>query len=150
MMKQQHYIYLALGIAATILFYVLRVQAYEVLYSVPGFSDQFYNAGLYDMIPLITIVVPWAAAAVYYFAINSVRFDRWYHWLLVGGISTVITPIIGYSLNQSMFSDMGLSYGAESAAFELVNMLWAAVMYVIASFAMRWWSTNCRHTPIPQ
>ena len=50
-MKQQHYIYLALGIAATILFYVLRVQAYEAIYSVPGFSDQFYNAGLYEMIP---------------------------------------------------------------------------------------------------
>ena len=28
-MKQQHFIYLALGIAATVLFYVLRVTAYE-------------------------------------------------------------------------------------------------------------------------
>ena len=149
-MKQQHYIYLALGIAATILFYVLRVQAYEAIYSVPGFSDQFYNAGLYEMIPLITIAVPWAAAAIYYFVINSVRFDRWYHWLMVGGISTLLTIIIGYSVNHSVFSDMGLSYGAESAAFELANMVWAALMFVIASFAMRWWSTNCRHTPIPE
>lgn len=149
-MKKQHYIYLALGIAATLLFYVLRVQAYEAIYSVPGFSDQFYNAGLYDMIPLITIAVPWAAAAIYYYAINSVRFDRWFHWLLVGGISTLLTPIIGYAVNQSVFADLGLSYGAESLSFELANMVWAAVMFVVASFAMRWWSSNCRHSPIPQ
>ena len=24
------------------------------------------------------------------------------------------------------------------------------VLFVIASFAMRWWSSNCRHTPIPE
>ena len=69
---------------------------------------------------------------------------------MVGGISTLLTIIIGYSVNHSVFSDMGLSYGAESAAFELANMVWAALMFIIASFAMRWWSTNCRHTPFPQ
>lgn len=149
-MKQQHFIYLALGIAASVLFYVLRVQAYEVIYSVPGFSDQFYNAGLYDIIPLITLAIPWASAGIYYYAINSVRFDRWYHWLLVCGISTLLTIIVGYWVNASLFSEMGLSYVTESMAFELANLVWAAVMYVVASFAMRWWSSNCRHTPIPQ
>ncbi len=149
-MKQQNFIYLGLGIVATILFYVLRVSAYECIYAVPGFSDQFYNAGLYDMIPLITIAVPWATAGIYYYAINSVRFDRWYHWLLVGGISTMLTIIIGYAVNSSVFSDMGLSYGAESLSFELANAVWAVVMFIVASFSMRWWSSNCRHTPIPQ
>lgn len=149
-MKQQHFIYLALGIAATILFYVLRVSAYECIYQVPGFSDQFYNAGLYDMIPLITIAIPWAAAGIYYYAINSVRFDRWYHWLLVGLIAILLTPIVGYMVNSSVFNDMGVSYVAEALAFELANLVWAALMFIVASFSMRWWSTNCRHTPIPQ
>ena len=149
-MKQQHFVYLAVGVAATILFYVLRVSAYECIYQVPGFSDQFYNAGLYDMIPLITIAIPWAAAGIYYYAINSVRFDRWYHWLLVGLIATLLTPIVGYMVNSSVFNDMGVSYVAESLAFELANLVWAALMFIVASFSMRWWSTNCRHTPIPQ
>ncbi len=149
-MKQQHFVYLAVGVAATILFYVLRVSAYECIYSVPGFSDQFYNAGLYDMIPLITIAIPWAAAGIYYYAINSVRFDRWYHWLVVGLISTLLTPIVGYMVNSSVFNDLGVSYVAESLSFELANLIWAALMFIVASFSMRWWSTNCRHTPIPQ
>ena len=149
-MKKQHLIYLIAGIVLTVLFYIMRVNAYEAVYAVSGFSDQLYNLGLYETIPLITIAVPWAAAAIYYYAINSVRFDRWFHWLLVGGISTLLTPIIGYAVNQSVFADLGLSYGAESLSFELANMVWAAVMFVVASFAMRWWSSNCRHTPIPQ
>jgi len=29
-------------------------------------------------------------------------------------------------------------------------VLFAAVLYIIASYSMRWWSSNCRHTPLPQ
>ncbi len=149
-MKKQHLVYLIVGIVATVLFYVFRVVAYESIYSVQGFSDHFFNADLYDMIPLITIAVPWATAAVYYYAINSVRFDRWYHWLVMLALVMLVTPVIGYLINTRVFDDMGVSYAAESITFELVNMLWAALLFIVASFSIRWWSTNCRHTPIPQ
>ncbi|MBQ7691158.1 MAG: hypothetical protein IJT30_08240 [Muribaculaceae bacterium] len=149
-MKNQHLVCLFLGIAVTVLFFVFRVSAYESIYSVQGFSDQFFNADLYDMIPLLTIVIPWAAAGIYYYAINSVRFDRWYHWLVVLAVVMVVTPIVGYLINSSKFDELGVSYVAESITFELVNMVWAALLFVVASFSIRWWSSNCRHTPIPQ
>lgn len=149
-MKQQHLIYLIAGIVVTVLFYVMRVPAYEMVYAVSGFSDQLYNLGLYDTIPLITIAVAWAAAGIYYYAINSVRFDRWYHWLVMLALVAVIAPIAGYAVNTHLFDENGLSYVAESLTFEMVNMMWAAVLFVVASFSVRWWSTNCRHTPIPQ
>ncbi|MGN1265455.1 MAG: hypothetical protein ACI4UL_06520 [Muribaculaceae bacterium] len=46
-----------------------------------------------------------------------------------------------------MFSDLGLSYLSESMQMMLVNGIAAAVWYVVASFATRWWSSNCRHSP---
>ena len=149
-MKRQHLIYLIAGIVLTVLFYVMRVNAYEAVYAVSGFSDQLYNLGLYETIPLITIAVAWAMAGIYYYAINSVRFDRWYHWLVMLALVVLIAPIAGYAVNSHVFDENGLSYATESLTFEMVNMMWAAVLFVVASFSMRWWSTNCRHTPIPQ
>ncbi|MBR1804314.1 MAG: hypothetical protein IJ775_05360 [Muribaculaceae bacterium] len=149
-MKQQHLIYLIAGIVITVLFYVFRVMAYESIYAVAGYSDQLYNLGLYDMIPLITIAVAWAVAGIYYYGINSVRFDRWYHWLVMLALAMLLAPIVGYMVNSHIFDENGLSYVAESLTFELVNMMWTALLFIVASFSMRWWSTNCRHTPIPQ
>lgn len=149
-MKKQHLIYLIVGIVATILFYIFRIDAYEAIYSVSGYSDQLYNLGLYETIPLITIAVAWAMAGIYYYAINSVRFDRWYHWLVMLALVVLLAPIAGYFVNSKIFDENGLSYMTESLTFELVNMIWAAILFIVASFSIRWWSTNCRHTPIPQ
>ncbi|MBO4871130.1 MAG: hypothetical protein J5565_04005 [Muribaculaceae bacterium] len=149
-MKKQHLVYLIIGIVATVLFYIFRVEAYESIYSVAGYSDQLYNLGLYDIIPLITIAVAWVMAGIYYYAINSVRFDRWYHWLVMLALVVVLAPVVGYLVNSRIFDENGLTYVAESLTFELVNIMWAAVLFVVASFSMRWWSTNCHHTPIPQ
>ena len=48
------------------------------------------------------------------------------------------------------FADNGLLYVGESIQFEFQTVLFAALLYIIASYSMRWWSSNCRHTPIPQ
>ena len=69
-------IFLVIGAVVSVLFWIFRVELYEAVYNVPGFSDQMYNTGAYGSV--------------------------------------------------------------------------AAVTFVIASYSMRWWSSNCRHTPIPQ
>lgn len=148
-MKQQHLIYLILGIAATALFVLFGEWCYELHY-VNGFSDDMHNYELNTTVSVITALVPWVAAGIYYYAINSVRFDRWYHWLVVLALVMLVTPVAGYMVTDSVMADNGKSYVAESVTFELLNMLWAAVLFVVASFSMRWWSSNCRHTPIPQ
>jgi hypothetical protein len=99
---------------------------------------------------LITIAITWGAAAIYYYAINSVKFDRWYHWLAVAAIVTLLVPIACYAYNDAVFASAGLGYIGESIVFQLQNLLWTPLLFVIASFSMRWWSSNCRHTPFPQ
>ena len=147
---KRHITYLVCGIIVTILFILFKENIYESAYYAQGFSDQFYNLGLYTPVALITAGTAWAGAAIYYYAINSVRFDRWYHWLVMLLIVTLMAPIICYALNDMIFAKNDLMYIAESINFELYNMVFTAVLFVVASFSMRWWSSNCRHTPIPQ
>ena len=150
----KHLVYLITGIVLTIVFFVLATGSafniYERLYYSQGFNDALYNHNMYPTMALISIAITWGAAAIYYYAINSVKFDRWYHWLAVAAIVTLLVPIACYAYNDAVFASAGLGYIGESIVFQLQNLLWTPLLFVIASFSMRWWSSNCRHTPFPQ
>ena len=87
-------IYLITGIVATVLFWIFRVEVYEGLYQVPGYSDAMYNTGIYGIVGIISAAMAWGAAAIFYYAINSVRFARWWHWLSILAIVSILAPIV--------------------------------------------------------
>ncbi|MBO4722091.1 MAG: hypothetical protein J5629_04070 [Muribaculaceae bacterium] len=140
--------FLITGAIVSILFWIFRVELYEALYTVNGFSDQMYNTGAYGTVAVITIAMAWGMAAIYYYVINSVKFDLWYHWLAMLGITSVLTPVVCYIVVSHLLD--GFDYGTAEFTFEVYNILFTALTFIIASFSMRWWSSNCRHTPIPQ
>lgn len=148
-MKPQHLAFLITGIVVTVLFIVFGEWIYELNY-VNGFSDQMHNLELNMPTAIITALIPWGVAAIYYYLINSVLFDRWYHWLVMLALVVVITPTVCYLVNSSSFADNNLSYVTEHINFEIVNSIWAGLLFIVASFSIRWWSSNCRHTPIPE
>ena len=141
--------FLVLGIVITVLFFIFKITLYDNLYYSPnGFSNDLGNLDNYTSVALITIAVAWGMAAIYYYVINSVKFDRWYHWLAMLGVVVVLTPVIDYFVTSAILEDK--DYGNAALAFEFHNLIFAALLFVVASFSIRWWSSNCRHTPIPQ
>jgi hypothetical protein len=119
---------------------------YVQLFFDQALTNKMYNLNMFPTIAAITIAVAWGGAAIYYYAINSVKFDRWYHWLAVMGVVAVLAPVACFIYNDAVFE----GYVGAKVQFEMQTILFAALLYVVASFSMRWWSTNCRHTPIPQ
>ena len=95
-------IYLITGIVATVLFWIFRVEVYEGLYQAPGYSDAMYNTGIYGIVGIISAAMAWGAAAIFYYAINSVRFARWWHWLSILAIVSILAPIVCYCVNSSI------------------------------------------------
>ena len=148
----KHLGYLIAGIAITVLFFILSCtdgfNIWEQMFFNQGYNDKMYNLNMYPVIAAITILVAWGGAAIYYFAINSVKFDRWYHWLAMLGVASVLTPVVCYIVIANFLE--GFDYGTAEFTFAFYNILFTALTFVIASFSMRWWSSNCRHTPIPQ
>lgn len=96
----KHLVYLIIGIAVTVLFFILSCtdgfNIWEQLFFNQGYNDKMYNLDMYPVIAAVTIAVAWGGAAIYYYAINSVKFDRWYHWLAVMGVVVVLAPVICY------------------------------------------------------
>lgn len=144
-------IYLVLGIAVAVLFYVASTSIYEALFYSGDFSNAMYNSGAYGIVALVTLAMTWGGAAIYYYVINSVKFDRWWHWLATLAVVALLTPLVCYLVTDGMlsFSD-NEGYSTAGAQLQLANVLISAVLFTVASFSLRWWSSNCRHTPIPQ
>lgn len=146
MTNGKNFILLAAGALISIIFFVFCAECYELFYYKNEFSNFMYNERIYRAIAAITIALPWAAAGVYYYLIDSVRFDRWFHWLIVALAVAIVTPVVCYFVTQEDLLD----YNAESIELQIYNIVFSFIMFVIASFSIRYWSRNCRHTPIPQ
>lgn len=114
-------------------------------------SDDLYNSGMHLWIGITNIIVPWIMAGIFYYAIDSVRFCRWWSWLIVLLLTLAVGPSIDLVIAYYMLVVDGVwAFWDILFCFTWVNPLLTALMYIIASYSMRWWSTNCRHTPIPE
>ena len=138
------------GIVLTVLFIIFSTTVLEAMYYEDEFSVDMYNQNLYFIVAVISAVEARAFAGIYYYVINSVSFSRWYHWLLVLAIAAVSVPIEIYVYLNGVFDTEGVSYSSQLLSFSVVVMVVEALLFVLASYSVRWWSSNCRHTPIPE
>ena len=126
---------------------------YELLAYFEGFSDDMYNQNLYIIIGLCMVLIPVAVLAIYYYAVNSVKFAKWWHWLLLIVILCAINFGIACntSYNELLYlyeqQNKGLPYGAEFVGFSLINVLWTFIVSFVWSMIIKWGSQNCRRTP---
>ncbi|MBP7767916.1 MAG: hypothetical protein KA067_02420 [Prevotella sp.] len=143
-------ILLIVGLVVTVLFLLFPAQVFELGYYEREFSNEMYNENLYLIVAVVTALMAWIAAGAYYYLINSVSFSRWYHWLMVLGGTSVLSAIVNYVYPSGIFTDLGYDFSGQLFSFCVFDLVVTAVLYVIASFAIRWWSSNCRHTPFPE
>lgn len=141
---------LSCGIVLSMLFLVFSSSVFEVFYYEREFSNEMYNQGLYTVVAASTVAVAWSFAAIYYYAIDTVRFSRWYHWLLVMATAMFVAVSINTVYPESVFSGAGLDFSHRLFSFNIIDCVFVALMFLVASFSMRWWSKNCRHTPFPE
>lgn len=139
-------IFLVIGAIISVVFGFFSVEIYDSIYLDSGFNNAMLD--IYSLVGIIVVIVTWAIAAIYYYVINSVKFDRWYHWLAMLGVASVLAPAICYFVVDTQLGDK--EYGTYEVTFEFYNIFVSAILFIIASFSIRWWSSNCRHTPIPQ
>ena len=141
---------LAGGLLLTLLFLIMSATAFEGMYYEREFSNEMYNQGLYLPVSFLVIGMAWGAAAVYYYLINSVNFSRWFHWLIMLVATAALSTVCVHTYTDSALADEGLSFGHQLTTFSGVCAVTNTIFFIIASFSLRWWSSNCRHTPIPE
>ena len=134
----------------SLLFVLFAPQLYEALYYERAFSNELYNLSVYRLLAFATVCFGWVPAFTYYYLVNSVSFSRWYHWLIMLGVASVAGPAFIFVSLVGIFMELGYDFTGQTASFCLADVFVTVVLFVIASFSIRWWSSNCRHTPIPE
>ncbi len=117
-------------------------------------TGTFDSDSLYPMFGWIMIIGSIIMATLFYYIINHPRFNKWSHWLLILGISLLFQYTIPYfTLSDHLevgriCSDL-IVHKSDISGFAFTNLLLALVIYIVASFVMRWWSRNGSCTPYP-
>ena len=122
---------------------------YELVFKSGTFSDDLYQEGLYAQLGMIAVLVALALVVFFYYILNRPSFSRWYHWLIIMAGCFVINYALGVIIPKSKFTSLNISYGSEYWVFAIFNGLLACFFYTVISFIIRWWSRNCKGTPIP-
>ena len=126
---------------------------YELLAYFEGFSDDLYNQNLYLHLGLYMVLIPVSVLALYYYVVNSVRFNKWWHWLVL----VIILALINFGLAyRTTFIELSylyeqqnseLPYSSEFISFSLINLIWTFIVAFVWSIIIKWGSKNCRRTP---
>ena len=126
---------------------------YELLAYFQNFSNDLFNQNLYLTIGLCMVFIPVGILALYYYAINSVRYSKWWHWLILVVILCAINFTIAYntSYDELLYlyqqQNKTLPYTTEFFSFSLINAVWTFVVSFVWSMIIKWGSKNCRRTP---
>lgn len=111
----------------------------------------------YNQFPSIcvsTFAICIGVFVLFYYLLNSPRFNRWWSWLImliiVGasafgwGYQVVNTDIVSQSIAPSLITKIG---SLNATMFGLYNMVLAAIIFFVLTLALRHWSKNCKHSP---
>lgn len=128
---------------------------YELLGSFEGFSDDMFYNSLYLPIGLCMVLIPIVFLTLYYYVLNSAKYNRWWHWLLLVVVLCVVNFGISYLVSYrnimniyiDMNSEPSYTLGTYCFSFSLINLLWCFVVSFIWSLIIKWGSNNCRRTP---
>ena len=112
-------------------------------------------------IGLTMLVISLVVVVCYYYIINHPRLNNWWGWLIFLGVNAVINFVGGW---QWVLKDYyaGLMVKKDAAtgkmvdlpiytddilAFGVTNMIDAIIAFIIFSYIIKWWSTNCSRAP---
>ena len=117
----------------------------------------FENSSLYVPTGFLVYFLTLLSVISFYYFINSIKFCRWYHWLIVFFANAILVYFISFLLVYQDYDSAEIAPDILEAIYEsdlhywaLTNLLLSVILYIVFSFSLRWWSSNCSTTPIPQ
>lgn len=102
-----------------------------------------------------------AVTLIYYYAVNHPKLNNWWGWGIFLVINSIINFIVGWQIvlrdyydglmvkiDPSTNTRVPLNIGeSEILCFGVSNMILSIAVFIIFSFIVKWWSSNCSRAP---
>lgn len=126
-----------------------------------GTASTQQQGNMFIGIGLTMLGISLGVAVVYYYVVNHPRLNNWWGWLIFCGVNAVINFIVGWqwvlkdyyadkmvAINPVSGKEESLDiYTTDILAFGVTNMINAILAFIIISYLVKWWSTNCSRAP---
>lgn len=119
-------------------------------------TGAFDSASQYLSVGLTMVISSIFLALLYYKIVDSPRYSRWYHWLIVLAIAVIFNLFIGFYLPYLSWDTGKMATAVKNAigtgnlwGFGFANAVLSLFWFFAASliFKQRWVSTNCSTSP---
>lgn len=126
-----------------------------------GEASPSQQGNMFIGIGLTMLVVSLAMVVIYYYVLDHPRLSNWWGWLIFCGINACINFVVGWQWvlkdyyaglmvkedpTTGKLVDLSI-YHSDILAFGVVDMIDAILAFVVISYIIKWWSTNCSHAP---
>ena len=105
--------------------------------------------------------ISFAMVLIYYYVINHPQLNHWWGWIIFLVINGIINFIVGWqwvlkdyydgkmiTIDPATNLQMPLNIGeSEIIYFGVSNMFISVIVFIVFSFILKWWSTNCSRAP---
>ena len=122
-------------------------------------SKQVSN--MYIGIGLSMLCISFFMVVLYYYIVNHPRLNNWWGWFIFWITNGIINFIVGWqwvlkdyyddlmvktdpATNQEIDLDI---YTSDILAFGVTNMIDALIAFLVFSYIIKWWSSNCSRAP---
>lgn len=119
------------------------------------------QSNMYIGIGLTMLTVSMVFVVLYYYVIDHPRLACWWGWLLFLTLNAIINFLIGWQwVLKDFFAGKMVKESATDGTLEqliitesdilvfgVTNMIDAIIAFVLISYTIKWWSSNCPHTP---
>ena len=105
--------------------------------------------------------ISFAMTLIYYYVINHPQLNHWWGWIIFLVINGIINFIVGWqwvlkdyyggkmiTIDPATNLQVPLNIGeSEIIYFGVSNMFISVIAFIVFSFILKWWSTNCSRAP---
>lgn len=126
-----------------------------------GEASTLQETNMFIGIGLTMLLVSLAIAVIFYYVINHPRLANWWGWLIFFGINALINFLTGWQwvlkdyyagkmveMDKVTGKMVDLSIDeSDILAFGVSDMIIGMLAFILISYSIKWWSTNCSHAP---
>lgn len=126
-----------------------------------GTSSPEQMSNMFIGIGLSMLCISLLIAIIYYYVVNHPKLNNWWGWLIFLGVNAIINFIVGWqwvlkdyydgfmvkvSATTGEMVDLPIST-SDILSYGVTNMIDAALAFLVFSYIIKWWSTNCSRAP---
>lgn len=112
-------------------------------------------------IGLSMIIISMLLVVIYYYVLNHPHLNNWWGWTIFMVANAIVNFIIGWqwvlrdyyeekmvkkSAVTGKLVDLNITE-SDILAFGVTNMIDAIIAFIIISYIIKWWSSNCSRAP---